>query len=164
MLLQKFTMGRMTGLTKVVRGIIVMLMFPGVVCSTTSPLAPWEPRRLTTLISHSSEQGTLPTTSLISKQVVPYRTHGSTCCPGVSTPKTRSLADSSMTNHEPWRSQPSPPFQTLLKPQHRTSPRSPHIMTDGRSTLLTLNTRQTQYHKGGKTCTMTQNCRPKQYY
>jgi hypothetical protein len=66
---------------------------------TMSPLAPCEPGRVTTSNSHSSEQGTLPTTSLISKQVVPYRTHGGTCCPEVSTPMTQSLADSSMTTH-----------------------------------------------------------------
>jgi hypothetical protein len=65
----------------------------------TTPLAPIEPRRVTMLISHSSEQGTLLTTSLISKQAVPYQTHGGTYCPGVSTPMTRSLADLSMTNH-----------------------------------------------------------------
>jgi hypothetical protein len=65
---------------------------------TMTPLALCEPRRVTTLISHSSEQGTLPTTSLISKQDIPYQTRGGTCCPRVSTPKTRSLADSSMTN------------------------------------------------------------------
>jgi hypothetical protein len=87
--------------------------------------------------SHSSEQGTLPTTSLISKQAVPYRTHGGTCCPGVSTPKIWSLADSSMTNHKPWRSQPSAAFQTLLKPHYRTSPLSPHLTTDGRPTHST---------------------------
>jgi hypothetical protein len=34
---------------------------------------------------------------LISQQVIPYRTRGDTCCPGVSTPKIRSLADSSRT-------------------------------------------------------------------
>jgi hypothetical protein len=51
-----------------------------------TPLALCEPRRVTTLISHSSEQGTLPTASLISKQVVPYQKCGSPCCPGVSTP------------------------------------------------------------------------------
>jgi hypothetical protein len=121
--------------------------------STTTPLASCEPRRVTTPMSHSSEQGTLSTTSLISGQVVPYRTCGGTYCHGVSTPKTRSLADSSMTNQKLWRSQPSPPFRTLLKPQHRISPRSPHIMIDGRATLSTLNTNQTQYHKDGKTST-----------
>jgi hypothetical protein len=104
MSLQRFTINRMLDLAKVVRGTIAMLRFLGVVCGTTVPLAPCEPRRVTTPISHSSEQGTLPTASLISKQVVPYQTCGGTCCPGVSTPKTRSLADSSMTNHKPWRS------------------------------------------------------------
>jgi hypothetical protein len=69
---------------------------------TMTPLAPCEPRWVTTPISDSSEQGTLPTTSLISKQAIPYRTCGDTYCPGVSTPMTRSLADSSMTNHITW--------------------------------------------------------------
>jgi hypothetical protein len=36
---------------------------------------------------------------LISQQVVPYRTRGDTCYPEVSTPKIRSLANSSMTSH-----------------------------------------------------------------
>jgi hypothetical protein len=69
---------------------------------TTTPLAPYEPRRVTTPISHSSEQGTLPTTSIISKQAIPYRTRGDTCCPGVSISMTWSLVDSSMTNHITW--------------------------------------------------------------
>jgi hypothetical protein len=131
---------------------------------TTTPLAPCEPRQVNTIISHSSEQDTLSTTSWIIKQSIPYWTCGSTYCPGVSTPKTRSLADSSMTNHEPWRLQSSPPFETLLKPQHRISSRLPHIMTDGRPTLSILNISQTQHHKDGKTCMMTQDCRAKQYY
>jgi hypothetical protein len=130
----------------------------------TMGCAPCELRRVTTAISHSSKQGTLPIASLISKQVIPYRTCDDTCCPRVSTPKTRSLADSSMTNHELWRSQPSLPFQSLLKPQHQTSPRSPHNTTDGRPTLSTLNTSQTQHHKDEKTWTMTQDCRAKQCY
>jgi hypothetical protein len=83
-----------------------MLRFPGVVHGTMAPLALCEPRRVTMSIFHSSEQGTLPTISLISKQVIPYRTRGGTYCPGVSTHKTRSLADLSMTNHKQWRSQP----------------------------------------------------------
>jgi hypothetical protein len=41
---------------------------------TMTPLALCEPRRVTTPISHSSEQDTLPTASLISKQVIPYQT------------------------------------------------------------------------------------------
>jgi hypothetical protein len=64
--LQRFTMGHMPGLAKVVRGTIAMLRIPGVVRGTTVPLAPCEPRRVTTPISHSSEQGILPTASLIS--------------------------------------------------------------------------------------------------
>jgi hypothetical protein len=110
---------------------------------TTTPLAPYEPGRGTMPTSHSSEQGTHPIASLIIKQAISYQTRGGTCCPGVSTPMTRSLADSTMTNHKLWRSQPSPPFQTMLKPQHRISPLSPHITTDGRPTLSTLNTSQT---------------------
>jgi hypothetical protein len=93
-------MGRMPGSAKVVHGTIAMLRFPGVVRGTMAPLAPCQPRRVTMPISHSSKQGTLPTASLISKQVVPYRTRGGTCCPGLSTPKTQSLADSSMTIHK----------------------------------------------------------------
>jgi hypothetical protein len=67
--------------------------------STMAPLAPCEPRRVTMSISYSSKQGTLPTTSLISKQAIPYQTRGGTYCPGVSSPMAQSLADSSMTNH-----------------------------------------------------------------
>jgi hypothetical protein len=93
-------MGRMLGLAKVVRGTIAMLRFPGVVRGTTAPLARCEPTRITTLISYSLKQATLPTASLISKQAIPYQTHGGTYCPGVSTPKTRSLVDSSMTNYK----------------------------------------------------------------
>jgi hypothetical protein len=84
----KVSMGRMPGLDKVVRGTIAMLRFFRVVRGTTAPLAPCEPRQVTTSISHSSEQGTLPIASLISKQVISYRTRGDTCCPVVSTPKT----------------------------------------------------------------------------
>jgi hypothetical protein len=47
------------------------------------------------VIPHSTEQDTQPIVFIISKQAVPYRTHGGTCCPGVSTLKIRSLADSS---------------------------------------------------------------------
>jgi hypothetical protein len=48
---------------------------------------------------HSTEHDTQPIAYLISKQAIPYRTRGGTCCPGVSTPKIQSLADSSMTSH-----------------------------------------------------------------
>jgi hypothetical protein len=34
---------------------------------------------------HSTEHDTQPTTYVISKQAIPYRRHGGTCCPRVST-------------------------------------------------------------------------------
>jgi hypothetical protein len=70
--LQRFTMGRMPGLAKVVRDTIAMLRIPGVVRGTTAPLAPCEHRRVTIPISHSSKKGTPTIASLISKQVIPY--------------------------------------------------------------------------------------------
>jgi hypothetical protein len=45
------------------------------------------------------QQDKLTRAFLISQQVVPYRTCGGTCCPGVSTPTIQSLVDSSMTIH-----------------------------------------------------------------
>jgi hypothetical protein len=48
---------------------------------------------------HSTEHDTQPIAYLISKQAIPHRTHGGTCYPVVSTPKIRSLADLSTTNH-----------------------------------------------------------------
>jgi hypothetical protein len=87
---------------------------------------------------HSSEQGTLPTSSLICKQAVPYRTCGNIYHPGVYTPKTRPLADSSMTIHITRQNPTISTIPTLLKPQHRSSPWSPHITTDGRPTLAIL--------------------------
>jgi hypothetical protein len=59
---------------------------------------------------HSTEHDTQPTSYLISKQGVPYRTRGGTCCPRVSTPKIRSLVDSSLQVTSPDGIQPSPPF------------------------------------------------------
>jgi hypothetical protein len=41
--LQRFTMGCMTGLAKVVRSTIAVLRFSGVVRGTMAPLAPCEP-------------------------------------------------------------------------------------------------------------------------
>jgi hypothetical protein len=46
---------------------------------------------------HSTEQDTQPISSLISKQAVPYWTHGGSYCPEVST---HFLADSSTTSHD----------------------------------------------------------------
>jgi hypothetical protein len=102
---------------------------------------------------HTIEQDSQPTTSLISKQVVPYRTRGGTYCLVVSTPKTQSLADLSMTNHITWRN----PAVSII-PTHAQSTAS--ILTtvishhDGWKTkTLNNNTSQTQHHKDGKTCT-----------
>jgi hypothetical protein len=86
---------------------------------------------------HSTEHDTQPIAYLISKQVVPYRTRGGTCCPTGSTPKIRSVADSSMTSHITWRNPTVSTSPTLLKPQHRSSPWSSHISTDGRPNTLT---------------------------
>jgi hypothetical protein len=44
--LQRFTMGHMPGLAKVVCGTIAMLRFLGVVRGTTTPLAPCGPERM----------------------------------------------------------------------------------------------------------------------
>jgi hypothetical protein len=52
------------------------------------------------VIPHSTEQHTLPIVFLISRQAVPYQTHGGTCCPRVSTHKVQSLLDSSTTCHD----------------------------------------------------------------
>jgi hypothetical protein len=89
-LVQRFTMGYMPGFAKVVRGTLAMLSFSEVVCGTTSSLAPC---RIGWIAMP------LPTSLLISKLAAPYQTHGGTGCTGVPTPKIRSLADLSMTNH-----------------------------------------------------------------
>jgi hypothetical protein len=99
---QRFTMGHMLGLAKVVAYHSNAKVSRGS-RRTTAPLAPCELGRVPMPNSHSSEQGTLHTAALISKQAIPYRTCGGTYCPGVSTPMTRSLADSSMTYHLTWR-------------------------------------------------------------
>jgi hypothetical protein len=56
MLLQRFTVSRVPGLAKVVRGTIAMLRFFGVVRGTMTPLAPSGPERITMpLPTHSSK-------------------------------------------------------------------------------------------------------------
>jgi hypothetical protein len=101
---------------------------------------------------HSTEHDTQPISYLISKQVIPYQTRDSTCCPGVSTPKIRSLADSNMTNHITWRNPTVSTIPTMVKPQHPSSPRSNHISTDGRPSL-TKTQAKLNITKDGKTCT-----------
>jgi hypothetical protein len=80
---------------------------------------------------HSTEHDTQPIGYLISKQVIPYQTLGGTCCPGVSTPKIQSIADSSTTSHITWWNPTVSTIPTLLKPQHRSSPWSNHNSIDG---------------------------------
>jgi hypothetical protein len=107
-----------------------------------------------------TKTGAIPTQSsttqliayLISKQVVPYRTCGGTCCPGESTPKIRSLADPSMTSHITWRNPTVSTIPTLLKPQHRFSVGSIHISTDERPSL-TKTQAKLNITKDEKTCT-----------
>jgi hypothetical protein len=101
---------------------------------------------------HSTEHDTQPIVFLITKQVVPYQTHGGTCCPRVSTPKIRSLVDLSMTNHITRRNQTVCTIPSLLKPQHWSSPRSNHISVDGRPSP-TKRQAELNITKDGKTCT-----------
>jgi hypothetical protein len=123
MSLQRFTMGHMSGLAKVSRGSH----------GTTTPLVPCEPGRVTTPNFHSSKQGTLSTASLISKQVISYRTRGSTYYPGVSTPMTRSLTDSGMTYHLTWW---IPTISTIPNLAQTTAPNLTTVTShhDGRKT------------------------------
>jgi hypothetical protein len=56
MLLQRFTMGHMSGLAKVLHGTIGMLRFLEIVRGTTAPLAPCGLRRMTMpLLTHLSK-------------------------------------------------------------------------------------------------------------
>jgi hypothetical protein len=100
---------------------------------------------------HSTEHDTQPIAYLISKQVIPYQTHGGTCCPGVSTPNIQSLADSSMINHITWWNPTISTIPTLLKSQHQSSPQSNHISMDGRPSL-TKTQAKLNITKDGKTC------------
>jgi hypothetical protein len=101
---------------------------------------------------HSTELDTQPIGYLISKQAIPYRTRGGTCCPELSTPKTQSLADSSMTNHISWWNPTVSTIPTLLKQHHRSSQWSPHVSMDGRPSL-TKTQDKLNITKDGKTCT-----------
>jgi hypothetical protein len=95
------------------------------------------------IFPHTTEQDSQPTTSLISRQVIPYQTHGDTCCPGVSTPKTWSLADSSMTNHNTWR---NPTVSTI---------------SNLAQTIASILTTITSHHDGWKTNTLNTQFKPK---
>jgi hypothetical protein len=92
---------------------------------------------------HTIEQDSQPTASLISKQAIPYQTRGITYCSGVSTPKTQSLADSSIMNHNTWR---IPTISTILT----------HAQTTA-SNLTTV----TSHHDEWKTNTLNTQHKPK---
>jgi hypothetical protein len=95
---------------------------------------------------HTTEQDSQLIAALISKQAIPYQTRGDTCCPGVSTPKIRSLPDSSMTNHIPWR---IPAIST--NPTHAQAIAwSTDISTDGKPQLSHKDTSPSQHHKDGR--------------
>jgi hypothetical protein len=112
---------------------------------------------------YSTEHGTQSIAYLISKQAVPYRTRGGTCCPGGSTPKIRCLADSSMTSHITWRNPNRLHHYNLA--QTTTS-----ILTRINShlnrweTISHKDTSQTQYPKGWKDLCDSHDCRAKHNY
>jgi hypothetical protein len=101
---------------------------------------------------HSTGHDTQPIAYLISKQAIPYKTLGGTCCPGVSTPKIWSLVDLSMTRHITWWNPTISTIPTLLKSRHGSSPWSNQILTDGRPPL-TKTQAKPNITNDGKTCT-----------
>jgi hypothetical protein len=105
------------------------------------------------VLPHTAEQDSQTTASLISRQAIAYWTCGDTCCPRVSTPKTQSLTDSSMTNDITWR---NPTVSTIITHAQTTTSIVTTVAShhDGWKTkTLNNNTSQTQNHKDGKTCT-----------
>jgi hypothetical protein len=97
------------------------------------------------IFPHTTEQDSQPTASLISKQVIPYRTRDNTYCPRVSTPKTRSLADLSVTVHNTWR---NPTVSTI--PTHAQTTASNLTMVTSHHDGWKTNTLNTQ-HKSNST-------------
>jgi hypothetical protein len=117
------------------------------VSSWLKPLLHLVDQIMSCVFPHTAEQDPQPTASLISKQVIPYRTRGSTYCLGVSTPKTQSLVDSSMTNHISWR---IPPVSTIPNLAQTTASNLTTVNShlDGwKTNTLNNNTSGTQYHK-----------------
>jgi hypothetical protein len=93
--LQRFTTG-------VCHALLWFLLTLGPACSAKfspdlGPLLRLEGQITSCVFPYTTEQDSQSISPLISKQVVSYQTHGGTYCPGVSTPKIWSLADSS--NH-----------------------------------------------------------------
>jgi hypothetical protein len=102
--------------------------------------------------SYTSEQDSQPIAPLISKQAAPYWTCGGTCYHGVSTPKTQSFIDMSMTIHITRR---NPTISTI--PTHAQTTALILTMVTShhngwKSNTLNTNTSQTQHHRDGRTC------------
>jgi hypothetical protein len=94
---------------------------------------------------HSTEQDTQPTIFLISKQAVPYQTYGGTCCLGVSTPKIRSVADSSTT----WHYSINHLHHFNHCSNHNIDPHTVNSHINGwNTTTLSQRHKTTQHHKG----------------
>jgi hypothetical protein len=113
------------------------------------------------VFSHTAEQDSQPTTSLISKQIVPYQTRNDACCPMMSTPKIRSLADSSITIYNTRRNPTVPTIQNLVQ---TTALNLTTVTSHHDRWKFNTHTSQTQYHKDGKTYSITQDYEAKQYY
>jgi hypothetical protein len=100
-------------------------------------------------IPHSTKQDTLPIVFIISRQAIPYRTCGGTCCPGVSTPKIWSLADSSTTCHDSINHL----HHSNRCSNHNIDPHTVNSHLDRwKTTHSYKDTSQTKHHKGWKTC------------
>jgi hypothetical protein len=123
------------------------------VSSWLEPLLHLVDHNMSCVFPHTSEQDSQPTTSLISMQAIPYRTHGSTCCPRVSTPKTQSFTDSSMTTHNTWR---NPTISTIPNLTQITASNLTTVISyhnGWKTNTPNTHTMQTQHHKDGKTYT-----------
>jgi hypothetical protein len=129
-------------------------------CTLRPPLAPCGLVGIAIPVSHF-RQGKLTRDFLISQQAIPYRTRGGTCCPRVSTPKTRSLADSSMTSHISWR---NPTVSTISNLAQTTTSILTRVKShlDGWKTKHShKDTSQTQHHIRWKDLYDTHDCRAK---
>jgi hypothetical protein len=112
---------------------------------------------------HSTEHDTQTIAYLISKQVVPYRTRGGTCCPGGSAPEIRFLADSSMTSHVTWWN-PNRLHHSNLAQTTASILTMVNSHLDGWETISHKDTSQTQHHKGWKDLYDSHDCMAKHNY
>jgi hypothetical protein len=122
--------------------------------TTEYPRAPLAPCGLIGIAMSVSlfQQDKLTRAFLISQQVVLYWTRAGTCCPGVSTPTIRSLADSSMTIHITWQ---NPTVSTITNLAQTIA----SIITTVKSHLDGWETKHSH-----KDTSQTHDCRAKQIY